>query len=143
MFCRHCGKEINDESNYCLYCGTSTGKSNLGDDNKTNKNENSEKRNYKQNSKNNVNDESNSIAIAGFVLAFIIPIAGLACSIIGIVNATKIQSRKYLGLAIFGVIISVAMMVIRFVFWGYFYENVLVPTLKDIYNQTDHLYIKD
>ena len=41
-------------------------------------------------------EDSNTIAIIGLILAFIIPLAGLICSIIGL-NKAKALERKKLG----------------------------------------------
>ena len=50
-------------------------------------------------------ENSNTLAIVGFVLSFIIPIAGLICSIIGYKRA-KEYGLDHGGLALSGIIIS-------------------------------------
>lgn len=50
--------------------------------------------------------QSNTIAIVGFVLSFFVAIAGLICSIIGYKNAKNIYGGANQGLALAGIIIS-------------------------------------
>ena len=59
MYCSNCGKELCDNAVICPGCGAATGKP-LG-----------------------AKQESNVLAIVGFVLAFLMPVAGLVCSILG------------------------------------------------------------
>ena len=49
--------------------------------------------------------ESNILAVAGFILAFFVPIAGLICSILGRRDAPKYGGGK--GLATAGIVISI------------------------------------
>ena len=58
----------------------------------------------------NMQSSSNGIAIVGFIFAFIIPLIGLICSIIGCSNAKK-KNAPYGGLAVAGIVISVIAMV--------------------------------
>ena len=87
MFCKHCGKEIDDEAVICPNCGVQVG--DLSPQKNT----------------------TNILAIIGFILAFIMPIAGLACSIIG-----KKQAETCGGngktLASAGIVISVIAIVL-------------------------------
>lgn len=55
--------------------------------------------------------KDNPIAIIGFVFAFISPLIGLVCSIIGYSNA-KTFGSDYRGLALAGIIISAVYMVV-------------------------------
>jgi len=65
------------------------------------------------------------VAIVGFVLSFIIPLAGFICSIIGM-NKCKKENRPGHGIALAGLIISIVMWVINtivsFGFLGYLFE---------------------
>lgn len=86
MFCRKCGKEIPDNANFCFYCGTQV-------DAPTNT------------PASTLAGESNILAVAGFILAFFVPIAGLICSILGRRDAPKYGGGK--GLATAGIVISI------------------------------------
>ena len=83
MFCKNCGKEIDDNASVCIHCGVATGKTQP------------------------VTNETNVMAIVGFVLSFFTAIIGLICSIIGYKNS---KDPRYKGngrsLAIAGIIIS-------------------------------------
>lgn len=78
MYCRNCGKEINDNASVCLNCGASVKP---------------------------IQKESNTMAIVGFILSFFISIAGLICSIVGYRKATK-DDLDGKGMALAGIIIS-------------------------------------
>lgn len=86
MFCTNCGKEINENAYVCPGCGA------LVQPKSTSAPENGAKK-------------TNVLAIVGFVLSFIFPIAGLICSIIGHRNAAQYQDQ-YKSLALAGIIIS-------------------------------------
>jgi uncharacterized membrane protein YvbJ len=94
MFCTSCGKEINDQAIACPECGAPT----------KNFNEQSVEKVAKAEKK------FNGLSIAGFVCAFIFPFLGLLFSIIGLVIACKKQEAGK-GLAIAGIVISVAFLV--------------------------------
>lgn len=89
MYCRNCGKEIDDKAIVCPHCG-------VGTDNSS----------YEQ--------PSNTIATVGFVFSFIIAIVGLICSIIGFIKAPQCGGKGR-GLALAGIIISVVSMVLAFI----------------------------
>lgn len=78
MYCKNCGKEINDNADYCVNCGTAV-------------------RPIKQ--------ESNTLAIVGFIMSFFVSIAGLICSIVGYRKAANGEADGK-GLALAGIIIS-------------------------------------
>lgn len=88
MFCPKCGKDIRDDSVVCPYCGTQVGMP------------------VQQQP-----TRSNTVAIVGFVFAFLIPLVGLICSIIGVNNAKNCGGSGK-GLAIAGIIISIVMMIL-------------------------------
>lgn len=82
MFCKNCGREISENAAVCPHCGVQVGRLSNGGE-----------------------TEGNVIAIVGFVFAFLVPIVGLICSIIGY-NKAK-AGAPYKGLALAGIIISV------------------------------------
>lgn len=88
MYCKNCGKEIDDHAFVCPYCGVQTG-----------------------NNASAANNQTNVLAIVGFVLAFLVPIAGLICSVIGKREAPKYGGNGT-GLATAGIAISIVEMVL-------------------------------
>lgn len=126
MFCRNCGKQLDDNAIICPQCGvevnpTNQTNANYNNNNQTygnqgyNNNQNYYNRNYNnQGAYNNASayaprpapkDKSNTIAVVGFVLSFFFAIAGLVCSIIGY-NKAKNEGLDNKGLALAGIIIS-------------------------------------
>ncbi|HIX08934.1 MAG TPA: zinc ribbon domain-containing protein [Firmicutes bacterium] len=89
MYCKNCGKEIDDKAIICPNCGVATGFCEAPSQNQT-----------------------NILAIVGFVLAFFFPLAGLICSIIG-----KNKVAEYNGngknLATAGIAVSIAMLALE------------------------------
>ena len=85
MFCTNCGKEINDNAAICPYCGVVANKNALSNTNSSN--------------------QSNTLAIVGFIFSFFIAIVGLICSIIGFKRAPEFGGNGK-GLALAGIIIS-------------------------------------
>ncbi len=102
MFCSHCGKEINDNAVICPHCGVAT--DNL-------------KRQTTAATPAPASAESNTLAIVGFVLSFIIAIAGLICSIMGYKKAQEPgMNGNGKGLALAGIIISAISMGLAVIF---------------------------
>ncbi len=93
MFCKNCGKEIDDKAAICLYCGVSTSES----------------------EKPRQQEATNALAIVGFILSFFIAIAGLVCSIIGYKRAPEFGGKGK-GLALAGIIISAISMAITLLY---------------------------
>ena len=87
MFCKHCGKEIDDEAVICPNCGVQVG--DLSPQKNT----------------------TNILAIIGFILAFILPVAGLACSIIAKKQANESDGNGK-TLASAGIVISIVEIVL-------------------------------
>ena len=86
MFCKNCGKEIDDKAAVCIHCGVAV-------------------------ERKSENTEANVLAIVGFVLSFFIALAGLICSILGYKRAPEFGGKgKTLALA--GIIISIIEMVL-------------------------------
>ena len=96
MFCKNCGKEVNDNAVICPHCGVQLAQLKGG------KAEEESKAN-------------NSMAIIGFVLSFFISIAGLICSIIAY-KKCRDEGLSGKGFAIAGIAISAASMVIAFIY---------------------------
>lgn len=82
MFCKNCGKEISDNAVVCPYCGVQ-----IAD------------------LKKDEPKQTCTMAIVGFVLSFIVSIAGLICSIIAR-KKCKEENLAGSGLALAGIIIS-------------------------------------
>ncbi len=80
MYCKNCGQEISDNAYVCPNCGVRTS--------------------------NTAEKKTNTLAIVGFVLAFLIPIAGLICSIIARKQVAE-RDEGGAGLALAGLIISI------------------------------------
>ena len=105
MFCKNCGKEIDDRAMVCPNCGVQVGTV-APAENKT-----------------------NVLAIVGFIFAFIMPIVGLICSIIGVNNAKNCGGSGK-GLAIAGIIVSIVMMILSAIF-----TSIIMDALIDAMQQ--------
>lgn len=90
-YCVNCGKQIADQAVFCTGCGCSTdyGK-NIGYD-------------Y---APPQIQDSFSPISVTGFVLSFIVAIAGLIVSIIAHNEAKRTGSGKSVGMSKAGIIIS-------------------------------------
>ena len=93
MFCKNCGKEIDDRAVVCPNCGVQVGTV-APAENKT-----------------------NVLAIVGFIFAFIMPIVGLICSIIGRNKAPECGGNGK-GLATAGIVTSVVWMVLVIIIYA-------------------------
>lgn len=91
MYCNNCGKEINNNAAICPYCGVVANKNALSSATSSN--------------------QSNTMAIVGFIFSFFIAIVGLICSIIGFKKAPELGGNGK-GLAIAGIIISAISIVV-------------------------------
>ena len=91
MFCKNCGKEINENAVVCPYCGVATNEKNLKKSN-----------------------ENNIFALIGFILSFLIPLAGLICSIIGYKKVEEYNGDGK-SFAMAGIIISVISLAITLI----------------------------
>ena len=105
MFCKNCGKEIDDKAAVCVHCGVAV--------------------------TNETSSRTNTLAIVGFVLSFLVPIAGLVCSILarrkcresgeggkGLARAGIIISSVELGIAVASVLIPTFIYVLMFAVAG-------------------------
>ncbi len=108
MYCKNCGNEIYEHASACPKCGCPTGTNNSpatqGNPNKT-----------------------NTLAIVGFILSFFVSIAGLICSIIARKQIRE-TGEGGSGLALAGLIISIASVAISFI-TVFVYIIVLVAAL--------------
>lgn len=101
MFCNNCGKQVDDNTVFCPNCGTNLSETAA-----------SAAQTAQPMSNSPVSEpetakpaERNTIAIVGFVFAFLFPLVGLICSIIGCVRAVK-NGAEHKGLSIAGIVIS-------------------------------------
>lgn len=93
MFCKNCGKEVDDQAVICPYCGVQLGKI-----------ENGKSAN-----------ETCTLAIVGFVLSFFISVAGLICSIIAY-RKCRDENLNGKGFAIAGIAISTVSVVVWIIY---------------------------
>lgn len=100
-FCSKCGKENKATSKYCEFCGNQLAE------------EKAEV--VKTEVVSSEPTPNNGMAIAGFVLSFLVPLLGLIFSIIGLSKANSLNGNKK-GLAIAGIIISAVTIVFRIIF---------------------------
>ena len=86
MFCKNCGKEVNDNAVICPNCGVPTD-------------------NYNRSA--SAPEQKNTLALVGFILSFFVSIAGLIVSIIAYKNAKKPEfNGDGKNFALAGIIIS-------------------------------------
>ena len=88
MYCKKCGREIDDNAYACPNCGALTHEE-------------------------SAEPGSNTKALLGFIFAFFIPLVGLILSILGLRNAPKFNGDRK-GLATAGIVISIVSMVLNF-----------------------------
>lgn len=93
MYCKNCGKEINDSAAVCPYCGVVVNQSALSP----------------------AVQKTNTLAIVGFILSFFIAIAGLVCSIIARKQCYE-RGEGGASLALAGIIISIVSIAIVFLY---------------------------
>lgn len=94
MYCKNCGNQIHDDAVVCVHCGCPV-QQNATD-------------------KACAKPKSNALAIIGFILSFLIPVAGLICSILGARQADT-DGGKYKGLATAGIVISSILLAVEIV----------------------------
>lgn len=91
MYCAKCGKEQPDGQNFCPSCGTNNSGSQV---------------NNQQQYVNYAPPPTPMLAILGLVFAFVMPIAGLILSILGLKQAKRENGNGH-GLALAGLIVSI------------------------------------
>ena len=93
MFCKNCGKEVDDDAKFCPKCGKTIDEEVIRSDNQTSNNQqNSGAATY------------NTMSIVGFIFSFFMSLVGLILSIIGYKQAKKEGGST--ALAVAGIIIS-------------------------------------
>lgn len=107
MFCKNCGSEINEKAVVCVHCGCPV------------------QRPQDLNTPKKPEAKTNVLAIVGFVLSFLIPLAGLICSALGIKNADKSCGGSGKGLAIAGVCISSIALIVSIALYIHFYVLII------------------
>lgn len=112
MYCKNCGQEINDKAVFCIHCGCAV--------------EQAEQ--PKQETK------TNTLAIVGFILSFLIPLAGLICSVLGFKRANRELDGAQKGLAVAGTVISSVLLlaeiiciILAIIFWISFWATLFTP----------------
>lgn len=83
MYCSHCGQEINDEAVVCIHCGVPVTKA-----------------------RGAAQETFNWLALIGFILSFLMPIAGLVCCIFARKQCAE-KGQEGGNLALAGLIISI------------------------------------
>lgn len=87
MFCKNCGSEIDNNAYVCPKCGVRCGAEAA---------------------------KRNTIGLLGFIFSFIVPLAGLILSIIGLNKANELDGDRK-GLSKAGIIISAVLWSVNFV----------------------------
>ena len=95
IFCPKCGSQVSNTNEFCPNCG--------------NRIQYLQRPGYRQ-------QESNGLAIAGFILAFFFPLVGLILSIIGYSKAKEMNNSGK-GLALAGIILSSIFMGLVLIIW--------------------------
>ena len=123
MFCRNCGKQINDEFKYCPFCGTATTPTTMG----------TQEQSPAQAQTPASPKKNNGFAIAGFVLSLVsiyfgaffcvTPALGLIFSILGLTSCKDENTGR--GLSLAGIIISS----ILFVFWFIYFVMIIMGVI--------------
>ena len=88
MFCKNCGKEIDDKADVCIYCGVKVDKV-------------------------SPQPEGNGMAVAGFVCSFFIPLLGWIFGGIGLARSGK-RGGKGKGLFVAALVIATISFIIAF-----------------------------
>lgn len=114
MFCNNCGKQVNDDTTFCPYCGTDISET-AASAAQPIAAQTAQPTDNSPAPEASTAQQPNTIAIVGFVFAFLFPLVGLICSIIGCVRAVKNNATNK-GLAIAGIVISAVWGIAEFIF---------------------------
>ncbi|MCL2570120.1 MAG: hypothetical protein FWE16_02845 [Firmicutes bacterium] len=114
MYCKQCGKQLVSDERFCAGCGLPNQE--LQPPTQPQFNGNYQQSNIQINGMYQAppTAPSNTMATMGLIFAFIIPIVGLVLSIIGLNRASQFGGRGR-GVAIAGIIVSIAMFVLNFI----------------------------
>lgn len=143
MFCPNCGHSHDDNDKFCAYCGTKFDEpvqkkddGRVFEEVEPNANHTFNQTRPTPNQQyiyvNNQPSEKNGIAIAGFVLSFLVSILGLIFGIIGLNKANSLPNKNGKGMAIAAIIISCSMMVLN-VLLEIFNMLYTLPTLSMLF----------
>ena len=121
-YCTYCGQQINDEASFCPSCGAQQNSA-VNQNNQNNQNAYQNQGNLYQYAPPAYNqqpyypgNESNGMAIAGFVCSFFSPLLGWIFGGVGLSKANKLPSGKGRGLAIAALVISTLSFLIAVVY---------------------------
>ncbi len=98
MYCKYCGKEIDDNSAYCGYCGA--------------RQDGNSPHSYSY-----VNSENVIWGVLSIVCAFFMPILGLIFGIIGLTTYKEPKNRKLCKVGIGIVIAEIVLIMISVIFY--------------------------
>ena len=133
MFCKHCGKEIQQGAAFCPHCGGLVENSAQSADpfDTPPASYNSAPSSPAPAPKPTAAPvpQKNTISTVGFVLSFFIPLAGLICSIMGLKKADECGGTGK-GLAIAGIVISVLNMVFSSII-----NMIIMPQLIEMWRE--------
>ena len=118
MFCRYCGKELNDKAVVCPNCGILTHEEEVYSKAKASEQPKAQPQPAAQPAP---QAKTNVLAIVGFVLCFFESLAGLICSAIAL-KQIKTSGEGGKGLALAGVIISaisLGILIVVLLFYSY------------------------
>ena len=117
MYCKYCGEEINEKAVICPKCGQIINAEALG------------------RTTSSTSNQTNVLALVGFILSFFVSIAGLVCSIIGYKKAPEYGGNGK-NLALAGIIISaisIALSIIYVIAIFGIYGTLLCSIINDPY----------
>ncbi len=126
MFCSQCGNKVDEEALFCAHCGARVVRNNVApaaqpiaqNNNVQCCNCGDRRCGAYGNNASPSKPNDNTVGIVGFILSFLVPLAGLICSIIGYNNAKKGAPNR--GLSVAGIIISaisVGIVVLVYFIW--------------------------
>ena len=120
MYCKNCGKEIDDSSYTCPFCYTI-----VNSNNDNNFGNSQSGYGHSQNSVNNYHyeKETNSDAIVGFILSFFSALLGWIFGGIGLYKANRLETRKGHGLSVAAITISTINFILSLIVFSFQPEN--------------------
>lgn len=128
MFCKNCGKEIDDKAVVCIHCGVATDNLNGGNQSGGMNANQSGAPQKKLNVLALVGLIISAVGLIGFNYIFLAPsIAGLILSIIGIVKSKDYSAP---GLAIASIIVSAIVFFIWLIIWIAIIGNLAFATVE-------------
>ena len=137
-FCPNCGNILNDNTTMCPKCGMQITQSNMTNSMNNMNTSGSMNTMNTMNTAPSSNGENN-IAIAGFILSFIIPIIGLILSIIGLKKSKETNNGR--GLSIAGIVISTIFTIISIIaIFLIFYIYSTMSVTKTMTNAKDKIF---